>query len=147
MDILAALEGSAIATALKTSFVVYPLVNAAHILAVGTLVATVLMMDARILGLWKVPGDGLVAARRPIALGAFVLAALTGAAMFTVNATDYAANPAFRVKLALIALAAINFALFSHLERRRSADLRLPAALSALLWPAALVAGRFIGFL
>lgn len=147
MDILAALEGSAIAAALKTSFVVYPLVNATHILAVGTLVATVLMMDARILGLWKAGAEGLVATLRPVALSAFALAAVTGAAMFTVNATDYAANPAFRVKLALIVLAAINFALFSHLQQRGGSNLKLPAALSAVLWPATLVAGRLIGFI
>lgn len=146
MDSLVALENSAIAAALKSSFVVYPLVNAAHILAVGAMVTTVLMMDARILGVWK-GSDDMPTALRRVALSAFALAALTGAAMFTVNAVDYAANPAFRIKFGLILLAAINFVLFARLERRGGHGLKLPAALSALLWPATLVAGRFIGFL
>ena len=65
MDLLVWLEQSALARALKTSFVVYPLVNAAHIAAIGTLFAGVLLMDLRILGLFQaIPAEPFVALLR-----------------------------------------------------------------------------------
>lgn len=141
--LLAAIEASAFARALKSSFYVYPLVNAAHVAVVGVVFASVLVMHARTAGLFA-QLDRAATERhfRRVALGAFALAALTGAALFAVNAADYALNPAFRTKLVLLALAGLNLAAYLALPRWRPAG----AVASALLWPATLVAGRFIGF-
>jgi hypothetical protein len=87
-------------------------------------------------------------------LGA-ALAVGTGALLFTVNPVDYATNPAFRIKLALLLLALANAALASHPALWRPAMatgttpplLRGVAILSALLWLSILLAGRWIGFL
>ncbi len=140
---LEALENSAAAAALKTSFVVYPLVNALHIAAIGMLVTSVLVMHARAAGLMGAL-DPLAMQRtfRFVALWAFAVAALSGLALFAVNAGDYAANPAFRIKVLLLALAGLNFAAWLVFAKWRKAG----AIASALLWPAILVAGRFIGF-
>lgn len=153
---LRAVEGLAPAAALRGSFVAYPLVNALHILSLGVLVATVGLMELRVLGRFpRLDGRAFVAALRPIAVGAFAGAVLTGLALFSVRATEYAFNPAFQLKLGLIVLAGLNLVMFLRVARRRglsghadvSAAERLSAALSLLVWPGVLVAGRFIGFL
>lgn len=154
-DMLRAVESLPPAVALRASFVAYPLVNALHILSLGLLVATVALMDLRVLGNFsRFDAHPFVDAFRPLALWAFAGAAATGLALFSIRASEYAFNPAFQVKLALIVLAGLNLALTLRAGRRRAASLgegfsgaeRLSAAVSLMLWPAILVAGRFIGF-
>ena len=149
MDLLVWLEQSALARALKTSFVVYPLVNAAHIAAIGTLFAGVLLMDLRILGRFQtIPAEPFVALLRRVALTAFIFAVATGVLMFSIRATEYAPMSVFLAKMALITLAGLNFLLFIRIETRNPASSALQglAVLSILLWTAVLVCGRFIGF-
>lgn len=142
--ILAAVEGSALARGLKTSFYVYPLVSAAHVAAVGVLLASILVLHARAAGAFaRLDGTATEHYFRRIALVAFALAALTGIALFSVNASEYAANFAFRIKLVLLALAGINLAAYLAWPKWHPVG----ALASALLWPATLIAGRFIGFL
>ncbi|ODN71476.1 hypothetical protein [Methylobrevis pamukkalensis] len=149
---LQALEASAPAAALRASFWIYPLVNALHIAGLGALVTSVLVMDVQLL---RRAADGAAAERllRPVAIAGLVVALLTGFALFSVRPVDYAANPAFRLKLVLLALALANAAIFLTTSRGAVAGspVRRPLALlclglSLLLWPAVLVAGRFIGF-
>jgi hypothetical protein len=142
--LLEAAQASAPAQALRTSFYVYPLVSAAHVAAVGILLASVLVMHARAAGAFS-GLDRIETQRhfRRLALGAFLFAAMTGAALFLVNATEYALNGAFRLKLVLLALAGLNLCAWLAWPRWRPAG----AVVSALVWTATLVAGRFIGFL
>ena len=150
MEFFTALEQSGIARALKSSFVAYPLVSALHILSIGVLLTSVILMDFRILGAFAVmPGKPFVALLRRLALIAFFSAVLTGLAMFSVRASEYAAMPIFLSKMALVALAAANFGLFVALERRSgvSTAVRLSAIASIGLWLGVLICGRFIGFL
>jgi hypothetical protein len=148
-DLLKALEDSPPAEFLKASFLAYPLVNAAHILAVGALVTTVLLMDLRLLGHFaSVERGSFRRLMQRVAFTAFAAAAFTGLLLFSVRARDYAENPAFLAKLGLMVLAAANLGVFSLLERRRDAGVpRLPIFLSLAIWPLAIIAGRFIGFI
>lgn len=152
-ELLTAMEGLAPVSALKTSFVAYPLVNALHILSIGALVTSVLLMDLRLLGAFGfVPGVPLVCLLQRVAFAGFTGAVLTGVTLFAVRARDYAASPVFLLKMALIAAAIFNVLLFRRIESRipRSdrppVPLRLQAMISAMLWLGILVAGRFIGF-
>lgn len=154
--LLAALEQSPPVEALKTSFIVYPLVNVVHVLAIGALVTCVVLMDLRILGFLRKAEPGMpIPLLRRIALSAFAVAALTGLTMFSIRATEYVANPAFLAKMTLIPVAALNFLVFLRFAGRggERADpypapvaARFGAALSILLWLAIAVLGRFIGF-
>lgn len=156
-DLFAWIEALAPVVALKRSFLAYPLVNAAHILSIGVLVTTVILMDLRILGgLSAIDGRTFIALMRRLALFAFAGAVLTGASLFSVRAGDYAANPAFLLKMALIPVAVLNMFLFRHLARGWEAAtwrhdpprfVRGTAAMSLLLWLAVLLCGRFIAFL
>lgn len=151
---LGALERLGAVQALKTSFFAYPIVNALHIAAVGALLTSVVLMDLRLLGAFgDLPGQAFVRLMRRVALAAFGLAVATGAAMFAVRASDYAANPLYWAKMALIMLAGLNFLAFSALERRRqhaseplSAIDQLSVVISLVVWPSVLLVGRFLGF-
>jgi hypothetical protein len=153
VEFLAFLEQLPPVQALKSSFFAYPIVNALHIMSIGTLWSSVLLMDLRILGAAaSLPYEPFIRLLRKVALIAFGGAVLTGFSMFAVKATEYAAMPVFLAKMALILLAGANFLLFIRLagdgvEPRSSRQVRLPAVLSMILWSGVLFAGRFIGFL
>ena len=150
MEFLQAIEQLGPVRLLKSSFLAYPVVNALHIAAIGALFTSVLLMDLAVLGaIRSVPREKFVALLRRVALGAFVVAAFTGLALFSIQATDYARNPAFLVKLGVIGLAALNFLAFSIQSRRNgetSTASRFCAVASILLWSGVLLCGRLIGF-
>ena len=152
MELLQAIEQFAPVRLLKASFIAYPLVNALHIAAIGALLTSVLLMDLAVLGaIRSVPREKFVALLRRTALTAFVIAVLTGLTLFSIQAATYARNPAFLLKLALIAVAALNFLAFSTLHRKHTSEaaspaLRLSAIASIMLWSGVLLCGRFIGF-
>ena len=116
---------------LRTSFVAYPLVNALHILGAGGLVTLV----------WLMHRSGLDRFRR-LAAVAFGVVVVSGLALFSVKPVDYAANPAFLIKMALILLALANIAFYHAIPGAR----RVTAIVSSAVWPGVLVAGRFVGF-
>jgi hypothetical protein len=155
-DILAFVAQSPVAQSLKSSRFVYPLVNAAHILGLATLFGSILCLDLRLLGAFRsVPAQPLARYLPRVAAFGLGVAIVTGALLFTVEPQDYAANPAFLTKAALVGLGAAH-AVYLHSTRRWraltqgggeiEAGLRISAALSLALWTAAIVAGRLIAF-
>lgn len=152
---LTALEASAPAEYLRASRYAYPLVNAAHILALGTLFGSIAALDLRLLGLFRdVPAAPLARVLPRVSAAGLGLAVVTGLALFSVQPFDYLAHPAFPLKLALIAFGAAN-ALLLH----RAASwqrvlatgavpgrIRAAAALSLVAWSGAIVAGRWLAF-
>jgi hypothetical protein len=153
---LGALEGSALGEGLRASQYAYPLVNAAHILALAALFGSILALDLRLLGLWRsVPVAPLARVLPRISAVGLALALVTGCALFSVQPFDYLAHPVFPIKLALIAFAAFN-ALLLHrtIGWQRLVDgatlvpasARIAATLSLLGWTGAIVAGRMLAF-
>ncbi|WP_332693943.1 DUF2214 domain-containing protein [Devosia sp.] len=140
---------------LRQSSTLYLFVNAAHILGVGLLLGPILLLDARLLGALRSAPLGTIG---PILAGAakfgVALAVITGLALFSVRPAEYVANPAFLAKLVLLALAIANALALDFSADWKAATagglvtarLRAQAALSGLFWLAALVAGRWIGF-
>jgi len=151
MELLAALEHSGLARAIKASFLVYPLINAAHILSIGVLVTSIGLLDLALLGLFRpVVSKPFLSLLRSAALSGFAAAAVTGVLLFSIRATEYAEMPIFLAKMLLIALSAANFAIFSMWLARPghvSVGAKASAALSILVWLGVLVCGRLIGFL
>jgi hypothetical protein len=155
-EILAFIAQSAVAQSLKSSRYVYPAVNAAHILGLATLFGSILALDLRLLGAFRsVPVQPLARLLPRVAACGLALAVVTGALLFTVEPQDYASNPAFLTKAALVFLGTAHAL---HLRRtagwRRLIEetgaigpgVRISAALSLGLWTAAIVAGRLIAF-
>jgi hypothetical protein len=151
----AAVERLALVRWIATADQVYPALSALHILSLALVVGPILVVDVRLLGGFR--GADLTPAlpvlTRIAALGV-AAAIVTGALLASVQLTKYAANPAFLLKLALIAGAIANALAFRSMGswggRRRSAEgyvrARLHAALSLALWLGALFAGRWIAF-
>lgn len=135
---------------LRRDIYAYPLVNALHILSLGVLVTTAMLMDFRVLGFGRrLELGATVATLRPVAIGAMCVAVLTGFLLFSVQPSSYAGNPVFVAKLALIASALANagfFVLGRWHDRAQSRTARFSAVASILLWIAALFAGRAIAF-
>ena len=152
MEFLEAIEQLAPARALGASFYVYPLVSAAHVFFIGVLLTTVILMDLRIVGfLDSQDRRPFVKLMRRLALVAFCGALVTGIPMFSIRASEYFFNPAFRVKMLLIMLAGLNLLalrFFASDPDGAPAEkgARLFAGLSMALWIGVLVCGRFIGF-
>jgi hypothetical protein len=139
---LAALEAAGPVRILATAPGAYPLVSALHILGLCLLVGPILLADLRLLGaLGPALDPALPLLRRAAACG-LALAAATGLLLFAVQATEYAANAAFWVKLGLVAAGVANALAF----RRAARPPAWVAAVSLSLWLAALLAGRWIAF-
>ena len=154
---LAWLEGTPAATAVRASPWLYPALETLHILGLALLVGAAWTWDLRLLGAGRgVAVSELARLALPAARAGFGVAATSGAFLFASDAVATAANPAFRAKLALIALAAVNAALFHRAypstaawdrEVRPPARARAAAMLSLVLWSLAATAGRLIAYL
>lgn len=134
----AALEASGLGRAMRESLALYPAVEIAHILGFALLVGAIASFD--------IP---LIAGREPpaiaqrVAAAGLALAAPAGLLLFAAEATAYLHNPVFLAKLALIALALANVALFHFARTPR----RLAGAASLALWFCVLACGRLIAYL
>jgi hypothetical protein len=156
LELLQGLAAWPVALALSRSAIAYPLVNAAHILALPLLFGSIAVLDLRLLGLFRGSPMGAVAGPSlRVAVGGFVLAAATGFLLFSTRPFTYVENSAFLLKLGLIGLALLNVAVVHANPGWQVAltggavhgSLRASAAISLLLWVAVVLAGRWIGFL
>jgi hypothetical protein len=151
-----ALAAWPVAEALRRSAVLYPLVNAAHILGIGLLLGSIATLDMRLLGAFRpVPLAQVGPMLARMAAAGLTLAAVTGLLLFSTRPGAYAENPAFLTKLGLLALGLANVALLRRSGAWRAAlagavpsgRVRAAAAVSLAAWVGAVLAGRWIGFL
>jgi len=148
--VLEAIAGWPGAEWLRQSATAYLFVNAAHILGIALLLGAILPLDLRLAGfLRRQPIEVLAPFLVRCAAAGLCFAVLTGAWLFSVKPDEYLANPAFRWKLVLLALALVNVG-FQHWGTRGgihvSPAVRARATLSVCLWISVLIAGRWIGF-
>ena len=154
---LEVLEGSAVGTAMRDSLWLYPAAETLHLLGLATLVGCAAAFDLRLLGVSRhLPARATARHLLTCARTGFAVAAVSGFSLFTADATALADNPAFRWKLALIAIAGLN-ALRFHLGPFRTANdwdrgvptpvpAKVAAAVSLLVWVGAVAAGRLIAY-
>jgi hypothetical protein len=143
---------------MRHSLWTYPVVEVVHISGFAILVGAVVLFDLRLLGFSRtVSVRSLERHLLPWAWAAFLLIVPSGLAMLSAHATEFADNPAFRVKLALIAFAGLNALLFHNgVYRSVSAwDQHQPtptaakasALLSLMTWFGVITCGRLIAYL
>ncbi len=155
-DLLQALAATPLAGFLRNSTVAYATLNAAHILSFALVIGSIATLDLKMLGLFR--AAPLAALARPlsgVAATGVLLAIATGLILFSVRPLAYAANPAFLIKVSLVALGIANaFALRFNRHWRIAAgggpvhgSLRIAALASLAIWAGAVLAGRWIGFL
>lgn len=152
------LEDSALAMAIRQWTWFYPTVEIIHILSFALLFGAIAMFDLRLLGFSRqLPVVDMAQHLLPWTYGSFAIAILSGILLFAVDATAIAANPAFRFKLLLITVAAINAAIFHrgvyHSVRGWNkgtiapVPAKIAASLSLLLWTGVIICGRLIAYL
>jgi hypothetical protein len=161
MDVATALDwlqSTNMAVLIRDSLLLFPLLEAVHVIGLALVFGTIAIVDLRLLGVASTnrPFQRLAADTLKWTGGAFALTAITGALMFTTNATVYFHNGYFRAKVALLALAAVNALVFELTSRRTVAEwdqdrsapgaARAVAALSLVVWLGVIVTGRMIGF-
>ena len=150
--LFAALEGTALAHALRGSRWLYAGVNAAHIFAIALLVGSVVPLNLRLLGVWRgIPREAVVRVLAPVAAGGLALALITGPLLFSVRAREYGDVGFLQIKLALITVGVLSALALcrSHgflLRDAPRARLVGHAVLSTACWLGALACGRLIAF-
>ncbi|NOT28151.1 MAG: hypothetical protein HOP16_18880 [Acidobacteria bacterium] len=136
----------------------YALVNLAHILGISSLFGSILVLDLRLLGLWRhVPLDVLSRATVPVSQAGFAVAIVTGVSLLSSNATEYLGNPFFLIKFPAIGLGLVNVGILSRtaawrargqreLSRAEQRQLAMMGGVSLACWLTAISAGRMIGY-
>jgi hypothetical protein len=151
-------EASPVGDFIASSSWAFPTIESIHVVAIVTVVGTVAIMDLRLLG-WASPAWTARQMSNDTLRWtwvAFALAAVTGSLLFVSKAHIYAREPWFLWKLALIAVAGINMAIFEATTWKRvvgwDTDRKPPSAailaggLSLTLWVVVVILGRMIGF-
>jgi hypothetical protein len=152
------LEHTSIATTIRDSLLLFPLLESAHVLGLALVVGTITVIDLRLLGLASTnrPFQRLASDIMKWTWGAFALTAAAGLLMFTTNAHVYFNNFYFRLKMGLLVAAALNvlvfqFTVYRRVDRWNEAPAapragKIVAVVSLAIWVAAVFAGRMIGF-
>lgn len=130
--------------------------NIGHIVALAIFAGAVAVMDVRLAGGLAATSPGrLIAKTRSIAVAAFVLLVLTGATLFTAEASHVVLNRAFQIKVGLIVLGLLNVAWVELVVLRRISNApqtplpraaRIGAWLSMAIWLAVAICGRSIAY-
>lgn len=152
------LETSALAVAMRQWLWLYPVVEIVHIIGFVVLVGAAVMFDLRLLGLSRsLPVKAMAYHLLPWARASLVLVVPSGLCMFMAHATEMAANPAFRLKLACLIAAGLNALLFHrgvfqsvsgwNQEVAAPVAARLAALVSLTLWVGVITCGRLLAYL
>jgi hypothetical protein len=158
-DALAWLESSALGTFMRDSGPwTYPVVNLIHIIGIASLFGAVVILDLRLLGVWRHARlSPITTAAAPVAMAGFAVAAGSGACLLAANALEYEKNPFLLLKFVAIGLGLLNAIAIrrttawrahatrelSHSEARQ---LAMFGGLSLVSWLTAVTAGRMIGY-
>ena len=153
------LEGSGLGQLMRSSGVwAYGVVNLVHILGVATLFGSVLVLDLRLLGLWRrAPLAAIEAPTATLAACGFTVAVASGVALISTNGSEYVGNPFLIIKFSAIGLGLANVAVTQFLPawRARAAEplrsrqrlaLAVVGVTSLACWLGAVAAGRMIGY-
>jgi hypothetical protein len=153
-----ALEASPVGDFVASSSWAFPTIECIHVIAIVTVVGTVMIMDLRLLGLaskscavTEISSDTL-----PWTWGAFVLAAISGSLLFVSKAHIYMIDPWFLWKMGLIVVAGVNMGIFHFFTWKSvhawNSDCAVPLAgkiaggLSLFFWVLVVFCARLIGF-
>ena len=137
----------------------YAIVNVAHIFGVSALFGSVLVLDLRLLGLWnrRISIADLSSVVLPVAMPAFAVAIVTGAALLATKATAYVDNPFLLIKFPAIGLGMLNAGILNVTPAWREVGVRalrpgerrqlaVMGGVSLVSWLTAVTAGRMIGY-
>jgi hypothetical protein len=136
------LESTSLAAGIRQSLWIYPALETAHLLAMGTVVGAAVVLDIRLLGRGAdLPVSALLAHVVSLVWAGLAVSVVSGLLLFTAHATEQAAKPLLWVKLSLLVAAGVNAWAF-----RRTGWARVAAGLSLLFWAGIVVCGRLLAY-
>jgi hypothetical protein len=152
------IEATPVAEFVQVNEFAFPVLEAAHVVAIMLVFGSIFMLDLRLIGVSSRSHavTKLSAEVLPWTWASFAVAAITGALLFTSQAGSYAGNLQFQIKLGLIVAAGLNMLLFHFITWRsvgawNTATPTPPAAklaglLSLAFWVGAVICGRWVGW-
>ena len=151
------LENTGAAVMVRESSLLYPAVETVHIIGFVMLVGAAAMFDLRLLGASRqLPVSDTARHLLRWSRASLLLVVPSGLLLFMSNATALSTNPAFRLKLVLLAAAGVNAYMFHrwtlktviswNREVPTPAGAKISAAVSLALWASVISCGRFIAY-
>ena len=152
-----ALEQSGFAASIRQSTWLYPAANIGHIVSLTFFAGAIAVMDVRLLGgLAATAPARLLARARNFAFAALAGMAMTGAVLFSAEASHLAVNRAFQLKAVLVAAGLVNIAIYELWASRAVEHLqpgapmppraKIAGILSLGIWVAVAACGRSIAY-
>ena len=151
------LEASAFADWVRTSFVGYPMLLTLHSIGMAIMVGLVFVVSLRLVGRFQRIPYASLERMLLIAWGGFVINLLSGAAIFTSQATFYVTSAPFLIKIAAVLVGAALVGYMQPMLRREAGGwidstpapsmVRTLAIVSIVMWSVAIVTGRFTAYL
>jgi Family of unknown function (DUF6644) len=156
MEILAWLEHTAIANAIRTTPWMYPTFETLHYVGLSLLVGGIMLIDLRVLGFARTLPLKSMIGLLPFVWVGFLINATTGSLLFIYGATNFGTNKIFLAKMVLIVTAGLNAFAFDLAVRRARFDwvaadrpppyVKVFATLSFALWLCVVTAGRWMAY-
>ena len=134
---------------LRESAWAYPILEIVHIVGIALLLGNLILFEARVLGAGRaIDLTALARLALPLSVLGFTLAAMSGLSMFATQALELLANPAFKWKMLLLAIAGGNAAWFHARGSLKLNDgvARLQVVASFFIWIGVLSCGRLIAY-
>ncbi len=156
METMYWLEETPLALWVGESLWAYPFLLSLHVMGLAILAGVFIMLDMRLLGSFRqIRIDSLLPAVRFAWIG-FVLNAMSGALLFTSQASYLITNRPFLIKITMIFIGVILAAIIQRrlrdagaagVDRAISGGTKAVAAVSLTMWIGAIVTGRLIAYL
>jgi hypothetical protein len=141
------MERSPIGEFIRSSRVLFPIIESIHLIGMALFVGTVLLIDMGLLGvaMRRQPIAQVATALAPWTRTGFVLLLVTGPFMFAAQAAKWHDNPVFWFKmLLLIAATAVQWSLRRKIAKEQPA--KLTGAVSLLLWISMALSAKMMEF-
>jgi hypothetical protein len=152
------LQDTSWGTGIRESVWVFPIIEGVHTLGIAVSVGILLIVDLRLAGVLmrREPVSRISKQLMPWSLAGFFVMFLTGGLLFWSQAVKAWGSLFFRIKLALLILAAVNALVFELTLRRSIVEwdcaeippfrVRLAGVLGIVLWAGVIAAGRTMAY-
>ena len=151
------LEASAFAEWVRTSFVAYPMLLTLHSIGMAVMVGLVFVVSLRLVGRFQRIPYASLDKMLLVAWAGFVINLLSGAAIFTSQATFYVTSAPFLIKIAAVLVGATLAGYMQPMLKREAGGwvnsasvpsrVRTLAISSIVMWSVAITTGRFTAYL
>jgi hypothetical protein len=150
------IESTDLSTTIREGALPYPILGGVHLLGIALFGGMVLATDLRLLG-WAMqrrPVSDLVQQFQPWKRVGFVLVVASGLLLAWAEPQKLYRSPAFWIKIGLFVLVGVHALVFragvyanpARLDAVVTAEARLAAAISLILWAGLIISGRLIAF-